>query len=201
LAVMKRYKTVDAYLKGAGRWKTELERLRSILQSTELEETVKWGGPVYTFDGKNVVGIGGFKSYFGLWFFRGALLTDQKKMLVNAQEGRTKAMRQMRFDSGDEIDARLIKSYVKEAVGLVKRGVEIKPERRRGLTVPTELRDALRKRKKAAASFDKLTPGKRREYADFVASAKQAATKQRRIDKILPMIESGVGLSDRYRSG
>lgn len=197
---MKRHETVEAYVKDAGKWKAELARLRSILQTTGLEETVKWGSPVYTFDGKNVVGIGGYKSYFGLWFFQGALLADKKKLLVNAQEGRTKAMRQMRFDSGDQIDARLIKSYVKEMVGLVKKGVEIKPERAKRLAIPPELRDALRKRKKAGASFDKLTPGKRREYAEYVASAKQAATKQRRIDKILPMIESGVGLNDRYRN-
>jgi uncharacterized protein YdeI (YjbR/CyaY-like superfamily) len=39
------------------------------------------------------VGIGGFKSYFGLWFHQGALLTDKAGVLINAQEGRTKALR------------------------------------------------------------------------------------------------------------
>jgi uncharacterized protein YdeI (YjbR/CyaY-like superfamily) len=197
---VKKNKTVDEFIDSFETWNAELVKLRSILQSTELEETVKWGAPVYTYDGKNVVGIGGFKSYFGLWFFQGVLLADRKKLLINAQEGRTKALRQMRFQSIGEIDARSIRAYVKEAIGLVKQGVEVKPARGKPLTIPPELQTAFRKRKKAQLRFGKMTPGKRREYADYVASAKQDATKQERIDKILPMIESGVGLHDKYRN-
>ena len=196
---MRKHKTVDDFMASSKQWKAELIKLRSILRSTGLEETIKWGGPVYTHEGKNVVGIGGFKSYFGLWFFQGALLADKKKLLINAQEGRTKALRQMRLQSGDEIDARLIKGYVKEAIGLATEGVEIKADRRKTLTVPSELQAALRKRKRANTGFEKLTPGKQREYAEYVASAKQHATRQKRMDKILPMIEAGVGLNDKYR--
>lgn len=194
------YTTPDELFASLERWKTELTALRSILRSTELEETLKWGAPVYTLDEKNVVGLGGFKSYFGLWFFQGALLADREKLLLNAQEGRTKAQRQMRFRSKDEIDGKIVKAYVKEAIDLARRGVEIKPERTKTVAVPPELRTALGKRKKAKAGFDGLTPGKRREYAEYVASAKRDETKQKRIDKILPMIEAGVGLNDKYRS-
>ncbi|MCZ6643031.1 MAG: DUF1801 domain-containing protein [Gammaproteobacteria bacterium] len=56
---------------------------RKILPNTGLEETTKWGGPCYTFDGKNVVGLGSFKSYFGLWFFHGVLLKDDRRVLIN----------------------------------------------------------------------------------------------------------------------
>jgi len=66
--VMKRARSVDDYIDDASIWKGELKRLRSILQSTELEEDVKWGSPCYTYGGNNVVGMAGFKSYFGLWF-------------------------------------------------------------------------------------------------------------------------------------
>ncbi len=62
---MKRARSVDEYINDAGVWKDELKRLRTILQSTDLEEDVKWGGPCYTYDGKNVVGMAGFRSYFG----------------------------------------------------------------------------------------------------------------------------------------
>lgn len=75
--------------------------------------------------------------------------------------------------------------------------VEIRPDRRKPLTVPAELQAAPRKRKRAGTGFEKLTPGKRREY---VAVAKQQATKQKRIDKILPMIVAGVGLNDKHRN-
>ena len=59
-----------------------------------LGETVKWGGPVYTANGRNVVGLAAFKSCFGLWFFDGARLADKDRVLVNAQEGKSKSMRQ-----------------------------------------------------------------------------------------------------------
>jgi uncharacterized protein YdeI (YjbR/CyaY-like superfamily) len=60
-------------------WVEELELLYSIVRSTELEETVKWGGPCFTINGKNVLGIGGFKSYVGIWFHQGVFLKDPKK--------------------------------------------------------------------------------------------------------------------------
>ena len=50
-------------------WAEELDTLHAIIRKTPLVETTKWGGPVYTYNGKNIVGIGGFKSYFGIWFF------------------------------------------------------------------------------------------------------------------------------------
>ncbi|MDH3424813.1 MAG: YdeI/OmpD-associated family protein [Acidobacteriota bacterium] len=198
---MERHESVDEFLATRTEWKEELVALRSILRSTGLEETVKWGAPVYTFEGKNVVGLGAFKSYFGLWFFQGALLADERKVLINAQEGRTKALRQLRLRSMDEIDRELIRAYVAEAIDLVERGVEIKPGRKKPWTMPAELRAALREHREARASFEALTPGRQREYVEYVASAKRHDTRARRIDKILPMIASGVGLNDRYRSG
>jgi len=197
---MERHKTVQAYLAAAKQWKPELKKLRAILKATDLEETVKWGAPTYTYDGKNLVGIGGFKHHFGLWFFQGALLADKKKLLINAQEGTTKALRQMRFEAASEINQKAIEAYVKEAIGLVKKGVEIKPQRKKAVAMPDELAAAFRKQRKAESSFNKLTPGKQREYAEYVATAKQDATKLRRVAKILPMIEAGVGLHDKYRN-
>jgi uncharacterized protein YdeI (YjbR/CyaY-like superfamily) len=54
------------------------KKLRSIIQKSELVETVKWGVPVYTINDKNVVGSSVFKSYDGLWFFQGSYLKDKK---------------------------------------------------------------------------------------------------------------------------
>ncbi len=64
---------------------------------------------------KNVVGLGAFKSYFGLWFHQGALLADKNQVLINCQEGKTKALRQWRMTDKKEIDARTINAYIKEA--------------------------------------------------------------------------------------
>ena len=197
---MKRAKTVDEYIDSAENWKDELIRLRKILNSTELEETVKWSAPCYTADGKNIVGLGAYKSYCGLWFLQGALLADKQKVLINAQEGKTKALRQWRFQSSSEIDARLIKAYVKEAIEVERKGLAVKPERGKKVELPPELAEALRADKQASTAFKALTPGKQRDYANHIAEAKREATKRSRIAKVLPMIRGGKGLHDKYRN-
>jgi uncharacterized protein YdeI (YjbR/CyaY-like superfamily) len=108
-------------------------------------------------------------------------------------------MRQWRFQSADEIDAKIVKAYVLEAIELVKSGKEIKPDRNKPLDIPPELAKALTKNKAAKASFEKLSLSKKRDYALYISSAKQEPTKLRRLEKIIPMIEAGVGLNDKYQ--
>ncbi len=196
---MKRAKTVDDYLNATRAWRREAAKLREILRTTPLDEEVKWGAPCYTYKGKNVVGIGAFKSYFGLWFFQGALLADEDDVLINAQEGKTKALRQWRMTSAGDIRPAAIKRYVKEAIMLVDEGREIAPARTRRLSVPAELSEAFQSNKTAKDAFERLRPGQQREYAEHIATAKREDTRQRRIDKIIPMIIAGQGLNDRYR--
>ena len=198
--MMKRFQSVDDYIDSAEHWQKELRTLRKILQATPLEETVKWGGPCYVLEGKHVVGLGAFKSYVGLWFHQGALLSDPKGVLINAQEGKTKALRQWRFTSAKDIKPALIKAYVKEAVELQKQGKEIKPDRRKPAPKPPpQLAAALAANARAKRAFASLTPGRRREYVEHVAQAKREATKLDRVKKIIPMIAAGKGLHDRYR--
>ena len=196
---MSRARSVDDYIANAQFWQEELARLRDILQATSLVEEIKWGAPCYTHKGKNVVGIGGFKSYFGLWFHQGALLEDDKQVLINAQEGKTKALRQWRMTSRSDIKPATIRRYVKAATALVDQGKAIKASRSQSVEVPAELRRSLQRTKGATAAFRQLRPGLQREYADYIASAKRDDTKRRRITKILPMISAGVGLNDKYR--
>jgi len=166
---------------------------------TELEETIKWGSPVYCLNGKNIVGLGAFKSYVGLWLFQGALLKDKKKKLINAQEGVTKALRQMRFNSIDEIDEILILEYLKEAIKNEKAGKEIKPAKKTKIAIPKELKVELNKNAKLKEIFSQLTPFKQREFCEYISEAKRETTKQSRLRKILPMIFKGIGLNDKYR--
>lgn len=196
---MQKAKSVDDYYKNASGWRDEIARIRIVLQSTNLTEELKWGAPCYMFDGQNVVGVAAFKSYFGLWFHQGALLKDDKGVLMNAQEGTTRALRQWRMKSCKEIKSGVIKAYVKEAVQLVKDGRKIGPDTKKPVVVPVELKHALKGNKKADKAYKELRKGLRREYADYIANAKQDATKQRRLGKILPMIISGQGLNDKYR--
>ena len=196
---MKRSKTVDEYIAGAPQWQEEIKTLRQILQSTELTEEVKWGAPCYTYNGQNVVGLASYKSYFGLWFLQGALLEDPRGVLINAQEGTTKALRQWRMTSAKEIKARTIKAYVREAIQLVRDGRRIGPQKKKPLVVPPELKRALSKNNKAKLAFTELRLGLQREYTDYIAGAKRDDTRQRRIEKIIPLIVEKKGLHDKYR--
>ncbi|MCZ6619721.1 MAG: YdeI/OmpD-associated family protein [Gammaproteobacteria bacterium] len=195
----KRCKSVDQYIEAAEYWQEELRVLRRILRVTDLEETTKWGAPCYTFGGRNVVGLGAFKSYFGLWFFQGALLKDKGRALINAQSGRTKAQRQWRFNSKADIEPRDVTAYVNEAITHAAAGREIKADRNKPVLVPPDLSAALVKDKKAKAAFAVMGRGIQREYAQYIADAKRDATKARRLEKILPMITAGQGLNDKYR--
>ena len=196
---MKKYKSVDAFFEDLKKWKTESTKLRAIVQSVGMDETLKWSMPVYVAGGKNVVGIFATQTYFGLWFYQGALLSDQDKVLVNAQEGKTKALRQWRMKSIKEIKVRAIKKYILEAIALAESGKEIKPNRNKPIHVPPELDKALSKSKKLRETFDALSKSRRREFAEYIAEAKKAETKRKRIEKIVPMIKASVGLNDKYR--
>ena len=196
---MENSKTVDDFFANARNWPTELGLLRTILTTTQMVEELKWGMPCYTLEGKNLVGINGFKTYFGLWFYQGALLTDPASVLINAQQGKTIAMRQWRMTSADEIKPKLIRQYLDETMAQRKAGNKVSMPQKSPPKIPPELAAALGKDKALKTKFSALSEGRQRDYAEHISDAKQAATKQRRLDKILPLIKSGCGLHDRYR--
>lgn len=192
-------KTVEVFIEKQDIWQEPLLKFRDILLKTELEETIKWGVPVYTHKGKHVVGMSAFKSYVGLWFFQGAFLKDSKKILINAQEGKTKALRQLRFTSTEEIDYNVIKEYIAEAIQNQKDGKEIKPDKKNPLIISGELKSVLETDPTLKTTFEQLKPFKQREYAEYISEAKRKETKRKRLDKIIPMIKQKIGLSDKYR--
>ncbi|HMC00568.1 MAG TPA: YdeI/OmpD-associated family protein [Flavobacteriaceae bacterium] len=198
---MKKVTSVEEYIETHEKWTDALTILREIINATELKETLKWSAPVYALNGKNVVGLGAFKHHFGLWFFNGVFLKDKKKLLVNAQE-KTKAMRQMRFESIHEIDKQAVLEYVKEAIENQKLGKEIKPEKttKKAIIIPDELKQAFKQNKQLKTSFETLSPYKQKEYCEHIATAKRETTKQSRLEKIVPMIFQGVGLHDKYKN-
>ena len=179
-------------------WDKELEQLHAIIRKTPLVETTKWGGPVYTHNNKNVVGIGGFKSYFGIWFYNGVFLTDEKKLLINANEENTKSLRQMRFNSVDEIDEKLILGYIKEAIEIEEKGLVI-PKEKKETIVPELLQNELDKNIDLNTKFNSFSPYKQREFIEHITSAKQEKTQLARLEKVIPMILEGKGLNDKYR--
>ncbi len=196
---MKYSKSVEEFIDNNPEWKDVIQVLRAIIVSTEMVETIKWGIPVYTYNTKNVMGLGAFKSYVGIWFYQGVFLEDKKNMLTNAQEGKTKGLRQWRFTSVDEIDKDLVLQYVQEAIQNQKEGKEIKPQKLKNIEIPPELSSLLTSNISLKRSFDQLTPFKQKEFIEYIATAKREVTRLSRLEKITPMIIKGVGLNDKYR--
>ena len=179
-------------------WENEIEQLHAIIRKTPLVETTKWGGPVYTYNNKNVLGIGGFKSYFGIWFYNGVFLKDEKKLLINANEENTKSLRQMRFNSANEIDDKLILAYIKEAIEIEEKGLAI-PKEKKETIIPEILQNELDKNSELKNKFNTFSPYKQREFIEHITSAKQEKTQMVRLEKIIPMILEEKGLNDKYR--
>ena len=198
---MKAVKTVTEYLERHAHFEREILLLRELALGLGVNEAIKWGAPCYTLDGKNVFGIAAFKNYVGIWFFHGVFLKDTQKLLVNAQKDKTVGMRQMRFDSLKTMDAKLITSYLQEAIDNQKAGKIFKASKNtQPVVVPDELKAAFTTNLDFKSAFDGFTVSKQREYADYISEAKQAATKQKRLEKIIPMILKGIGLHDKYKN-
>src|SRR3954447_8145572 len=179
------------------RWEAEIAETRRLLAGFAMREECKWGQPTYTVDGKNIVIMQGFKEYFALGFFQGALLKDRKKVLV--QLGQVQAGRVMKFTSAKDITAKAatIKAYVREAIAVEKAGLRLKPRKTSDFPVPEELMERFRKDARFKRAFEALTPGRQRSYLYHFAAAKQSATRTARIDKAIPAIFEGRGFLER----
>lgn len=179
------------------RWEAEIAEMRRVLAGFAMKEECKWGKPTYTVDGKNIVILQGFKEYFALGFFQGALLKDPKEVLV--QLGQVHAGRVMKFTSvkGIKAKAATIKAYVREAIAVEKAGLRMEPKKTSDFPVPEELTARFRRDKRFKRAFEALTPGRQRSYLYHFAAAKQSSTRVARIEKAMPAIFEGRGFLER----
>jgi uncharacterized protein YdeI (YjbR/CyaY-like superfamily) len=181
------------------RWEAEIAAMRRVLAGLAMTEECKWGKPTYTVDGKNIVILSGFKEYFALGFFQGALLKDRKKLLV--QLGQVQAGRVMKFTRAKDItaNAATIKAYVREAIAVEKAGLRVEPRKTSDYPVPAELTERFRKDLRFKRAFEALTPGRQRSYLYHFGAAKQSPTRAARIEKAMPAIFEGRGFLERRR--
>jgi len=179
------------------KWQKENNALRAIVLATGLTEELKWGCPCYTLNGNNIALIHGFKDYVALFFMKGVLLKDAKKLLVQ-QTKNVQAGRQLRFTSAAEI-VKLkptITAYLKEAIKLEKEGKEVKMKKTTQFEMPPEFKKRLEELPRLKSAFESLTPGRQRGYLLYFSSAKQSATREARVEKYLDRILDGLGLDD-----
>ncbi|MBX6353906.1 MAG: YdeI/OmpD-associated family protein [Thermoflavifilum sp.] len=188
---------VDAFLNRAEQWREEFEQLRRILLDGPVTEELKWGVPCYTYQNKNIVLMHGFKAYCALLFPKGALLKDPHRILVRQTEN-VQAARQVRFTSVKEILELegVLRSYVQEAIEVEKAGLKVNFKKPEDYPIPQELLAKFEEMPALKAAFETLTPGRQRAYLLYFSQAKQAKTRQARIEKYLPRILEGKGMND-----
>jgi uncharacterized protein YdeI (YjbR/CyaY-like superfamily) len=188
---------VDHFLLNVKNWGKELGLLREIIRESALEEELKWGLPCYVFEKKNVIILQGFKEYFAVMFFQGAIMKDSENLLVKPGEN-TQAGRQMRFKSMQEMvdKATILKTYVKEAIELEKNGVKVPFKNPSEFHIPFEFQTHLEKNGPLKTAFEKLSPGRQKAYCIYFADSKQSQTRENRIEKFIPRILSGKGMLD-----
>src|SRR5690606_2285071 len=180
-------------------WKEELARLKAIIASTGLTETKKWGIPVFTYNGKNLIGIAGFKSHFALWFYNGSFLRDEKKVLINASEGKTKALRQWRFHAMEEIDELGIIAYIQEAIENENQGKKLIPQQKEQLPIPPQLQAVFEDDEALAENFFVLSPPKQQDYLEHIHAAKQEKPTLSRLQTMRPALMQDRGRHDKYK--
>ena len=188
------------YIENLGEWRLGILDVHQLLMELGFEANLKWGMPVYSVDGTNLVGISKHKKFLTLMMFQGAVLSDPLELLVNAQEGKTKAMRQWRFYQPEDLNQIVLRQYFEEVVEQCRSGVKIEADRSRAeLDIPDLLKHAMSKSDELKTGFEALTYFKQKEYVLYISEAKREATKLSRLEKIRPMIIEGKGLHDKYR--
>ena len=188
---------VNWFFEKDGHWKEAFAKLRELALDSGLTEELKWGHPCYTLKGKNVFLIHGFNDYCALLFHKGALLKDDHGILVQ-QTANVQSARQIRFASLKEIVklSPVLRSYMQEAITVEKAGLKVALKETKEFDMPEEFRDKLKAMPALKKAFAALTPGRQRGYLLHFASAKQAKTREARIEKHIDRIMEGKGIDD-----
>ncbi|WP_313004720.1 YdeI/OmpD-associated family protein [Chryseobacterium gleum] len=188
---------VNFFFEKATQWKEEFEKLRTIALSTELVEDLKWGCPCYTYEGKNIFLIHGFKEYCALLFFKGALMKDPDHILIQQTEN-VQAARQIRFTDVEQINdlEDTLRQYMFEAVEIEESGAKVEMKKTKEFEMAEEFKEKLDQNPALQEAFKALTPGRQRAYLLHFSSAKQSKTREARIEKCISQIMDGIGLND-----
>ncbi len=175
-----------------------MKALRSVLLECDVTEELKWGKPCYTAHDGNIVIMQPFKPHLSLMFFKGALLDDDEGLLQAQGENTVSALR-MELTSVEEISRRsgTIRAYVAEAIAVEEAGLQVPPKKVDDYPVPEELNARLRDDPEYREAFQALTPGRQKSYLLHISSAKQAKTRERRIEKCREKVLTGKGFNER----
>lgn len=184
---------VDAYIaKSAPFAQPILAHLRQVIHDAcpEVEETIKWGMPCFTYRGM-LCNMAAFKAHCSFGFWKGELLVaqeDDKGREAMGQFGRIASLE-------DLPPKRKLAGYVKKAMALNEDGIKAparaKPKEERALAVPDYLLAALDDKPGASEHFAAFPPSAKRDYVDWLLDAKTEATRLRRLEQAVEWIAEG----------
>ena len=202
LTMSKRIPQVDAYIaKAAPFAQPILGKIRDAFHAANpnVEEVIKWGVPHFQY--KGMLGMmAAFKQHVGWGFWKAKLMDDPHDIL---EKGEHTGMGGKRVTDVKELPSKkVLVEYVKEAIRLNEEGVKLErpPSARAQKTVevPPDLAAALKKDKKAKATFDGFTPSHQREYIEWITEAKQDATRKKRLATTLEWLAEGKPRNWKY---
>jgi len=194
---------VDEYIaKSADFAKPILRHLRALVHEAcpQAEETLKWGLPHFTHRGLMCY-MAGFKAHCSFGFWKRALIFGAASNPAGTKEkamGHFGKITRLADLPADEVLA----GYVKKAAALNEAGIKApgrgKPAGDRVLVAPDFFMAALRKNKKALATFEAYSYSHKKEYVEWVREAKREETRQRRLEKTVAWLAQGKSRNWRY---
>lgn len=193
-----RDKRVDAYIaKSADFAKPILEYIREVVHEAcpDVEETIKWGFPNYQYKGM-LCSMAAFKEHCTFGFWKGSLVVDAADRRSDDAMGQLGRITKL----SDLPPRKKLVAYVKKARELNDAGVKVvrKTKPKPALEPPADLLAALKKNKKAHASFEGFPPSHKREYVEWIIDAKTDETRQRRLAQAVEWIAEGKPRNWKY---
>ncbi len=192
---------VDAYIAKSPEFaRPILKKIRSLYHRAcpQIEESIKWGFPHFEY--KGVVGsMAGFKQYVSYGFWKAKLMDDPHKLLdlmVKAPMGHGQATKVSELPAD-----KIMLAYIRQAVKLNEQGVKLPPRKKKPrpeLQVPDYFVLALKKSKKALATFEALSPSHKREYVEWITEAKQEETRIKRLATSIGWLSEGKPRNWKY---
>ncbi len=172
------------------------KHLRKLILSAdpELIEDWKWG-PNYYLNGM-VCGYWGFKKHVSFVFFQGSLLKDKKKILL--ENPGNVHNRHIKFTDVSQIDDDIILEYLFEAIDNNRKGLKIQETKDKTINIPNDVIKQFKKAK-ILVYFESLAFSHRKEYIQWIESAKKEETRIKRIIQTINKLQNKQGLHDTYK--
>ena len=188
---MSRDPRIDAYIgKAAPFAQPILSHVRSRVHAVvpQVEETTKWSAPAFTIDGKILLIMASFKEHAALNFWRGQELRGSEASGdAMGQFGRITSLDDLPPDA--EFDTLIRQSVELAATAPAPR--KVKHEPKPPAEIHPEFAKALDANPKAKAVLEGFPPSAQREYLDWIAEAKQDATRAKRIATAVEWLAEG----------